>query len=85
MYISLKICLENNMAIKHIEIINAIRDKVGILVTEENKNRTILKRNELLTILTQLTIYENNLTNKSSQNQQFEQIIKLLSDVKNNV
>ncbi len=73
------------MAIKHIEIINAIRDKVGILVTEENKNRTILKRNELLTILTQLTIYENNLTNKSSQNQQFEQIIKLLSDVKNNV
>lgn len=73
------------MAIKHIEIINAIRDKVGILVTEENKNRTILKRNELLTILTQLTIYKNNLTNKSSQNQQFEQIIKLLSDVKNNV
>lgn len=73
------------MAIKHIEIINAIRDKVGILVTEENKNRTILKRNELLIILTQLTIYENNLTNKSSQNQQFEQIIKLLSDVKNNV
>ena len=73
------------MAIKHIEIINAIRDKVGILVTEENKNRTILKRNELLTILTQLTIYKDNLTNKSSQNQQFEQIIKLLSDVKNNV
>lgn len=73
------------MAIKHIEIINAIRDKVGILVTEENKNRTILKRNELLTILTQLTIYKDNLTNKSSQNQQFEQIIKLLSDIKNNV
>ena len=73
------------MAIKHIEIINAIRDKVGILITEENKNRTILKRNELLTILTQLTIYKNNLTNKSSQNQQFEQIITLLSDIKNNV
>ena len=73
------------MSIKHIEIINAIRDKVGILVTEENKNRTLLKRNELLTILAQLTIYENNLINASRQDQQVEQIIKLLSDIKNNV